>query len=117
MDAAVIRCGLTDIHGYTDMETLTVALGERSYPIHIGAGLIERAELIASRLPQQRVAIVTNTTVAPLYLESLLLEAILARDLHVVVGATLLSCLFLVVGNLLADLLLYAADPRIREGT
>ncbi len=71
MDAAAIRCGLTDIHGYTDMETLTVALGERSYPIHIGAGLIERAELIASRLPQQRVAIVTNTTVAPLYLESL----------------------------------------------
>ncbi len=44
----------------------------------------------------------------------LLLEAILARDLHVVVGATLLSCLFLVAGNLVADLLLYAADPRIR---
>lgn len=50
------------------METLTVALGERSYPIHIGAGLLERAELIAARLPQKKVAIVTNTTVAPLYL-------------------------------------------------
>lgn len=50
------------------METLTVALGERSYPIHIGAGLIEHAELIASRLPQKRAAVVTNTTVAPLYL-------------------------------------------------
>lgn len=45
----------------------------------------------------------------------LLLEAILARDLHVVVGATLLSCCFLVAGNLVADLLLYAADPRIRS--
>ncbi len=53
------------------METLTVALGERSYPIHIGAGLLERAELIASRLPQNKVAIVTNTTVAPLYLARL----------------------------------------------
>ena len=53
------------------METLTVALGERSYPIHIGAGLLERAELIASRLPQNKVAIVTNTTVAPLYLAPL----------------------------------------------
>lgn len=53
------------------METLTVALGKRSYPIHIGAGLLARAELIAARLPQKMVAIVTNTTVAPLYLSPL----------------------------------------------
>lgn len=53
------------------METLTVALGERSYPIHIGAGLLARAELLAARLPQKKVAIVTNTTVAPLYLATL----------------------------------------------
>src|ERR1700731_3870904 len=44
----------------------------------------------------------------------LLLEAILARDLYVVVGGILFSTLFLVGGNLLADLLLYWADPRIR---
>jgi peptide/nickel transport system permease protein len=44
----------------------------------------------------------------------LLLEAILARDLYVVVGAVLLSMLFLVAGNLVADALLYWADPRIR---
>lgn len=43
-----------------------------------------------------------------------LLEAILARDLYVVVGGILFSTLFLVGGNLLADLLLYWADPRIR---
>jgi peptide/nickel transport system permease protein len=43
-----------------------------------------------------------------------LLEAILARDLYVVIGGVLLSTLFLVGGNLLADLLLYWADPRIR---
>jgi peptide/nickel transport system permease protein len=43
-----------------------------------------------------------------------LLEAILARDLYVVIGGVLLSTLFLVAGNFAADLLLYWADPRIR---
>jgi peptide/nickel transport system permease protein len=44
----------------------------------------------------------------------LMLEAILARDLHLVLGPVLASTLFLVCGNLLADVLLVAADPRIR---
>jgi peptide/nickel transport system permease protein len=44
----------------------------------------------------------------------LLLEAVLARDVYVVIGGVLLSTLFLVAGNFLADLLLYLADPRIR---
>ncbi len=44
----------------------------------------------------------------------LLLEAVLARDLYLVVGAVMFSTLFLVAGNLLADLLLFATDPRIR---
>ncbi len=44
----------------------------------------------------------------------LLLEAILARDLYVVIGGVLCSTIFLVVGNLVADVLLYLADPRIR---
>jgi peptide/nickel transport system permease protein len=43
-----------------------------------------------------------------------LLEAILARDLYVVIGGVLLSTVFLVTGNFVADLLLYWADPRIR---
>jgi peptide/nickel transport system permease protein len=43
-----------------------------------------------------------------------LLEAILARDIYVVIGGVLLSTLFLVGGNFLADVLLYWADPRIR---
>jgi peptide/nickel transport system permease protein len=46
-----------------------------------------------------------------------LLEAILARDIYVVIGGVLLSTLFLVGGNFLADLLLYWADPRIRTET
>jgi peptide/nickel transport system permease protein len=45
-----------------------------------------------------------------------LLEAILARDLYVVVGGVLFSTIFLVAGNFLADVLLYWADPRIRTG-
>jgi peptide/nickel transport system permease protein len=43
----------------------------------------------------------------------LLLEAILARDLYLVLGPVLVSTLLLVVGNLLADALLVAVDPRI----
>lgn len=53
------------------MQTLTVALGSRSYPIHIGIDLLNQPELIISHLQQKRVAIVTNTTIAPLYLEKL----------------------------------------------
>ena len=45
----------------------------------------------------------------------LLIEAIGKRDLHVVLGATLLSAVFVILGQLVADLLLHAADPRIRE--
>ena len=53
------------------MQTVRVALGARSYPIHIGTGLLAQAGLIASVLPQRRVAIVTNEVVAPLYLDRL----------------------------------------------
>jgi len=45
----------------------------------------------------------------------LLLEAILSRDLFVVIGAVMLSTVFLIAGNLLGDVLLYAVDPRIRR--
>lgn len=45
----------------------------------------------------------------------LLLEAILARDLYVVIAGVLFSMIFLVMGNLFADVLLYWADPRIRS--
>jgi peptide/nickel transport system permease protein len=44
----------------------------------------------------------------------LLLEAILARDFHLVLGLVLASTVLLLAGNVLADLLLFAADPRIR---
>lgn len=44
----------------------------------------------------------------------LLLDAVVARDLHVVVGAVTCSTLLLVAGSLIADGLLLLADPRIR---
>jgi len=53
------------------MQTLKVELANRSYPIHIGRGLVSNADLILPHLKRKHVAIVTNTTVAPLYLEQL----------------------------------------------
>jgi 3-dehydroquinate synthase len=53
------------------MESLRVALGERSYPIHIGAGLLARAELYRPFIGGGTAAIVTNGVVAPLYLAGL----------------------------------------------
>ncbi|HEY8606940.1 MAG TPA: 3-dehydroquinate synthase [Noviherbaspirillum sp.] len=50
--------------------TLQVDLGERSYPITIGQSLLSDPGLIARHVGQ-RAAIVTNTTVAPLYLDTL----------------------------------------------
>jgi len=60
------------------MQTLRVALGERSYPIHVGAGLLDRVDLIAPFLAQKKVAVVTNPIVAPLYLERV--AGVLARE-------------------------------------
>jgi 3-dehydroquinate synthase len=53
------------------MKTLQLDLGERSYPIYIGDGLIDRAELFARHIAGERVAIVTNDIIAPLYLAQL----------------------------------------------
>ena len=54
-------------------QTLTVALDERSYPIHIGCGLLGRAELWRPHLnPKMGAVVITNTTVAPLYLDKVL---------------------------------------------
>ncbi|MHB1299635.1 MAG: 3-dehydroquinate synthase [Burkholderiales bacterium] len=53
------------------MRSLTVDLDHRSYPIHIGTNLLERADLLLPVLAQKKAAIVTNTTVAPLYLDRL----------------------------------------------
>jgi shikimate kinase/3-dehydroquinate synthase len=51
--------------------SLAVELGERSYPIVIGQGLLQDSTLLAQHVTAQRVTIVSNTVVAPLYLDGL----------------------------------------------
>ena len=51
------------------MKTLYVELGDRRYPIYIGPGLLGRPELLCPHIPGRQVLVVSNTTVAPLYLE------------------------------------------------
>lgn len=53
------------------IETLGVVLGDRSYPIHIGDGLLDQIDLILPHIKQKKAVVVTNTTVAPLYLAKL----------------------------------------------
>lgn len=51
------------------MRVLTVELGERSYPIYIGTNLLADGDLLRSHVAGEQVLIVTNETIAPLYLE------------------------------------------------
>lgn len=57
----------------TDLEpeTVTVDLGERSYPIYIGQGVLSRGDLLRARIRGRQVAVVSNNVVAPLYLDKL----------------------------------------------
>jgi 3-dehydroquinate synthase len=64
------------------VETIVVALGSRSYPIHIGPELIAKPELYGINAKQ--VLIVTNDVVAPLYLKSVQ-AALRGHDLETVV--------------------------------
>ncbi len=51
------------------VHTLTVDLGERSYPIYIGSDLLRQADLVGPHIHGQSALIVSNTTVASLYLQ------------------------------------------------
>jgi 3-dehydroquinate synthase len=64
------------------VETITVALGDRSYPIHIGSGLLGRGALYGVQAKQ--LLVVTNEIVAPLYLETVR-AALGSRDVQVLV--------------------------------
>jgi 3-dehydroquinate synthase len=66
------------------MKTLPLDLGDRSYPIYIGAGLLDRPELLSRHIPGTRVAIVTNETVAPLYLARLHAHVVSLKPVEVV---------------------------------
>jgi 3-dehydroquinate synthase len=51
------------------MKKLTVNLGTRSYPIHIGQQLLDNGELLTRHIRGRQVMLVSNDTVAPLYLQ------------------------------------------------
>ena len=53
------------------VNTLKVELGDRSYPIVIGQGLLRQPDLVQRHIPARDVLIVSNTIVAPLHMESL----------------------------------------------
>ena len=53
------------------MQTVHVALADRSYPIYFGEQLLQRGDLLTQHLPQKRVALITDTTLASLYLDPL----------------------------------------------
>lgn len=54
------------------MKELLVELGDRSYPIYIGSGLLSRSELFIKHIKSKQVVVVTNETIAPLYLQTVL---------------------------------------------
>lgn len=66
------------------MGTLTVQLGERSYPVHIDLGILARAELFPEQLQKGAVCIITDDQVAPLYLRKLQLTLAALKPLHLV---------------------------------
>jgi 3-dehydroquinate synthase len=67
--------------------TLTVGLGDRSYPIQIGPGLLDQSDLFAPYLRGKRAALITNDKVAPLYAAAVerSLAACGARSFRVVI--------------------------------
>lgn len=54
------------------MRGITVSLGDRSYPIHVGHGLLASGQMLADLAGTPRVLVVTNTVVAPLYLSAVM---------------------------------------------
>ncbi len=66
------------------MHQLDVKLGSRSYPIYIGSQLLTRTELLRRHIPGQQVMVVSNDTVAPLYLDKLA-PSLEAFDWHSVI--------------------------------
>lgn len=66
------------------MKQLHVELGERSYPIYIGSNLLSRTDLFTRHIKSKQVLVVTNETVAPLYLDEIL-KNLLAYQVETVI--------------------------------
>jgi 3-dehydroquinate synthase len=55
-------------------DVIHVELGERRYPIYIGEDLLQERDLLASHVGGSQVVVVTNETVAPLYLSEIMVS-------------------------------------------
>ncbi|MDD2661218.1 MAG: 3-dehydroquinate synthase [Methylococcales bacterium] len=66
------------------MKKLLVELGDRSYPIYIGAGLLNQPDLLSQHIKARQVVIVSNATIAPLYLDKIL-KNLLKFDVETVI--------------------------------
>jgi peptide/nickel transport system permease protein len=105
LDAPFIRAARA--HGITERRVLLrYALPVAANPLISLLGFSVATMLSASLLVE---VVLSWPGIGPL-----LVDAILTKDFYVVIGAVMLSAVFLVAGNLFADVLLFAADPRIR---
>ncbi len=66
------------------MLTLQVELGGRSYPIYIGSDIIQQSELYLPHIQSRQVLMLTNQTIAPLYLEKVLASLNSFTTAHVI---------------------------------
>ncbi|MEM7483556.1 MAG: ABC transporter permease [Acidobacteriota bacterium] len=130
LPATVLTLGMIPVLARHVHASVTEVLPERYLQVARRRGVGKRRLLLRHALPVAANPLITllGASLGSLLSVSLLVEvvlswpglgplllgAILARDVHLVIGAVLLSTLFLLLGNLLADLLLYASDPRIR---
>lgn len=72
------------------MRTVQVDLGDRSYPIYIGQNLLQDGVRLRQHIPGNRVLIVTNTTIAPLYLQKCT-DALKAADPNIQIDSVILQ--------------------------
>lgn len=72
-----------------DPTIVEVDLGNRSYPIYIGAGLLDEPGLLQRHVLGKRVLVVTNTTIAPIYLDKVV-HALTYKNVNVTVESVIL---------------------------
>ncbi|KAK1372184.1 3-dehydroquinate synthase, chloroplastic-like [Heracleum sosnowskyi] len=68
----VVMDDTTTTPSSSSVTTVDVNLGDRSYPIYIGSGLLHQPHLLQRHVHGKRVLVVTNTKVAPLYLDTVI---------------------------------------------
>ena len=54
------------------MKKIIVELGDRSYPIYAGNDLLSKGNLLLENIRSKQIMVVSNTTIAPLYLETVI---------------------------------------------